>query len=381
MVRMMSRNAILLLMKCTCRIVLVILGLLGLMPLNSWAQADLPPPQSASAGVQSLPLSQAELDQLTAPIALYSDSLLGPILTAATYPLEIVEAHRWLQDPANAALRGDALATALQQQAWDLSVKSLIPIPRVLEEMDTNLEWTEQLGDAFLAQQGAVMDSIQRLRHKATAVGSLSSNPQQTVTTDDQDIEIAPADAGVVYVPYFDPNVIYGPWPWADLPPMYFEPPAGMILGDGMWIGYGSGFPILASYWGWGSWNWPQHSFGWAPGRVPGRNGSWVHNPVHRWGVPYRDSGVAARFEAQSESARRTVRGYPAVVPPREAPARSESPGVRSAPPAFESYGGGPRVREESARGAVSRSAPVSTPRAAPSSRGGGGGGGGGRPH
>jgi hypothetical protein len=326
------------------------------------------------------------LDQLTAPIALYPDPLVGQILTAATYPLEIVEARRWLQDPANAALRGDALTAALQGKSWDLSVKSLVAFPQVLEEMDRDLEWSEQLGDAFLAQQGAVMDSIQRLRHRAAAVGSLSSTPQQTVATDDQDIEIQPAEPGLVYVPYYDPNVIYGPWPWPDLPPMFFVAPPGMILSGGLWIGFGIGFPILAPFWGWCSWDWPHHYFGWTPGWRPGHNGPWLHNPVHRHGVPYRDNGVAARFQAQSEAARRDVRGYPASsegergsvsrpkVPtaPRQAPTRSVTPSYRPAPPAFESYGGGAQVREESARGAGSRSAPVAAPRAAGGARGGG---------
>jgi hypothetical protein len=385
-------------MKRTWRVAFGIFGLLSLVPPADRAQTG-PAAQQSPGYVQSAPLSEAQLEQLAAPIALYSDPLLGQILTAATYPLEIVEAHRWLQDPANAALRGAELTAALQQQPWDLSVKSLVPIPQVLQQLDTNLEWTEQLGDAFLAQQAGLMDAIQRLRHRAAAAGSLSSNPEQTVTTDDQDIEVAPADPAVVYVPYYDPGVVFGPWPWADLPPMYFLPPPGMVVGEGLWIGFGIGFPILAPFWGWGGWDWPHHYFGWVPGRVPGHDGPWTHNPVHRRGVPYRDNAVAARFQAQSEAARRDIRGYPATgerrapsveqrapaprggeAAPREAPPRTAAPAVRSAPPAFESYGGGSQVREESARGAGSRSAPVSAPHSAPSSHGGGSGGGGTRP-
>jgi hypothetical protein len=372
-------------MKKPFRIAFGVFGLLSLMSPNSWAQVD-PPAQGTYAGASTPLLSTAQLDQLTAPIALYPDPLVGQMLTAATYPLEIVEAHRWLQNPANAALRGDALTAALQQQSWDISVKSLVPFPQVLEEMDRDLEWSEQLGDAFLAQQGAVMDSIQRLRHRAAAAGSLSSTPAQTVTTDDQDIEIQPAEPDLVYVPYYDPNVIYGPWPWPDMPPMLFVAPPGMILSGGLWIGFGVGFPILAPFWGWCSWDWPNHYFGWVAGGVSGHNGPWVHNPIHRRGVPYRDNGVAARFQAQSEAARRDVRGYPArteaergvpvsrpEVPstPREAPTRSVTPSYRPTPPAFESYGGGTQVREESARGAGSRSAPVAAPRAAAGARGG----------
>jgi hypothetical protein len=362
-------------------IALGVVGLLSLMAPGSWAQVDAP----AQGGYASAPtplLSTAQLDQLTAPIALYPDPLVGQILTAATYPLEIVEAHRWLKDPGNAALRGDALAAALQQQSWDLSVKSLVPFPQVLEEMDQSLEWTEQLGDAFLAQQDAVMDSIQRLRHRAAAAGSLSSTPAQTVATEDEDIEIQPAQPGLVYVPYYDPNVIYGPWPWPDLPPMWFVAPPGMILESGLWIGFGVGYPILAPFWGWDSWNWPQHYFGWTPGRAPGHDGAWMHNPVHRHGVPYRDSGVAARFQARSEAARQEVRGYPASPEAQRGgvaarpQTRDVTPTYRAAPPAFESYGGGAQVREESARGAGSRSAPVAAPRGAGGSPGGGSRGG-----
>lgn len=368
------------------RVALGILGLLSLTSLDTWAQ-PAPAQEPTLAAAQSAPLSEAQLDQLTAPVALYSDPLVGQILTASTYPLEIVEAERWLQDPANSGLRGDALTAALQQQSWDLSVKSLVPFPWVLQMMDRDLEWTEQLGDAFLAQQGAVMDSIQRLRHQAAAAGSLTSTPQQTVSTEDHDIAIEPAEPGVVYVPFYDPNVIYGPWAWPGYPPYFFLAPAGLVVGDGLWIGFGVGFPVLAPFWGWCSWDWPHHGFGWAPGRGGGPTGPWVHDPTHRHGVPYRNQAVAARFQAQSEAARRDVRGFPAngegraaeehgaEGAQREAPAtapstRNGSPGVRPSPPAFESYGSGSQVRQESARGSFSRSAPP--PRSMPSPRGGG---------
>jgi hypothetical protein len=192
--------------------VALIIGVISVVPFNASAQ-PAPAGQLAPETPGQSTLSEGQLDQLTAPIALYSDPLVGQILTAASYPLEIVEAQRWLQDPANAALKGDALAAALQEQSWDLSVKSLVPFPQILQMMDSNLEWTERIGDAFLAQQDAVMDSVQRLRHRAAAAGSLTSTPQQTVSTEDQDIAIEPASPNVVYVPYYDPNVIYGPWP------------------------------------------------------------------------------------------------------------------------------------------------------------------------
>lgn len=171
------------------RLAVGIIGLAHLVAFNASAQ-PVPARQFAPAAPANSMLSEGQLDQLTAPIALYPDALVGQILMAATYPLEIVEAHRWLQDPANAALKGDELAAALQQQSWDLSVKSLVPFPQILQMMDNDLEWTERIGDAFLAQQSAVMDSIQRLRQRAAATGSLTSTPQETVSTEDQDIDI-----------------------------------------------------------------------------------------------------------------------------------------------------------------------------------------------
>jgi hypothetical protein len=362
----------------------LIIGVMSLMPFNASAQ-PAPAAQAAPASPGNSALSEAQLDQLTASIALYADPLIGQILTAATYPLEIVEAQRWLEDPANAALKGDQLAAALQEQSWDLSVKSLVPFPQIVQMMDTNLEWTEQIGDAFLAQQDAVMDSIQRLRRQAAAAGSLTSTPEQTVSTEDQDIAIEPANPDLVYVPYYDPNVIYGPWPWPDYSPFYFPPPPGIVVGSGLWIGFGIGFPILGPYWGWNRWDWRHHRLDLLAGHAGVRPGAWEHDPAHRLGVPYRGGNVAARFQARSEAARREVRGFPPAAEgerggagsargtdaaPREAPTRSSAPAYRAAPPAFESFGARSQVRQESQRGAFSRAAPAA--RSAPSSRGGG---------
>ena len=366
------------------RLVALIIGVISVVPLNASAQ-PAPAGQLAPETPEQSTLSEGQLDQLTAPIALYSDPLVGQILTAASYPREIVEAQRWLQDPANAALKGDALAAALQEQSWDLSVKSLVPFPQILQMMDSNLEWTERIGDAFVAQQDAVMDSIQRLRHRAAAAGSLTSTPQQTVSTEDQDIAIEPASPNVVYVPYYDPNVIYGPWPWPDYSPFYFLPPPGIVIGSGLWIGFGIGFPILGPFWGWNRWDWGHHRLDLVGGRAGVRTGPWEHDPAHRHGVPYRNGAVAARFQGLSEATRRDVRGFPppavgerggaasargAAIAPRETPTRTATPAYRAAPPAFESFGGRSQVRQESQRGAYSRSAPA--PRSAPSSRGGG---------
>ena len=159
------------------------------------------------ANAQGAPaISREQLDQLTAPIALYPDSLLSQVLMASTYPLEVVEANRWVRDLNNAKLTGDQLATTLQPMDWDPSVKSLVPFPQVLQMMDSRLDWTQKLGNAFLAQQADVMDSVQRLRAQARAAGNLQSNRQQVVRAEGPQIVIEPAAPQVVYVPYYNPG-------------------------------------------------------------------------------------------------------------------------------------------------------------------------------
>ena len=341
-----------------------------------------------------------QLDQLTAPIALYPDPLLGFILPASTYPLEVVEAARWLDDPAHATLKGEELSAAVDAQPWDPSVKSLLLFPEVLHLMDSHLEWTEQLGDAFLAQQADVMDSIQRLRQRALAQGTLQSTPQQIVATDQNAITIEPANPDVVYVPYYVPG-IFGSWEWPDYPPYFFALPPGVYIG-GAFIGFGIGIGFYEPWWGWYGFNWPgrgvvvyppheRH-----PGNPPrpypphprGSPQPWRHDPQHRGGVPYRDAATAARYQGADASARHAYRGFPAPAAP-PAPAREPAPRVttpmppaprpvtpmpapahekpaapapHAGPPVFESFGHGPQVRSEATRGSSSRSAPSAPP-------------------
>lgn len=260
---------------------LIALGALG--AASCFAQQ--PPPVDAGP-----PLSAAQLDSLTAPVALYPDALIAQILTAATYPLEVVEAAHWLEEPSNEALRGDALAAALELQGWDLSVKSLVPFPDTLRMMERNLQWTEQIGDAFLAQQSDVMDSIQRLRRLAIAAGTLSSTPQQTVSTEDGEIIVQPVGPDVVYVPYYDPAIVYGPWPWVESWPFILPPPPG-IYAHGPGIVFGVGFGVVGPLWGWSYWSWPHHDLFIHPNRphtLPMPPDRWRHDPDHRRGVPYR---------------------------------------------------------------------------------------------
>lgn len=364
-------------------VLLLAVGLVGFAKAQeATSSADTPP-----AGVE--PLTTAQLDQLTAPIALFPDPLLGSILAAATYPLEVVEAARWLDDPAHAALQGDGLAAALESQSWDPSVKFVVSFPGVLRMMNSNLEWTEELGDAFLAQQAEVMDSVQRLRQRAAANGSLKSTPQQMVSTQQNDITIEPASPDVIYVPYYVPAIVYGPWPWPDYPPAYFLVPPGDFYGGAL-IGFGIGISIFEPSWGWYGWDWPGHGFIVSPHRPrhgppprdPNLTGrAWQHDPDHRRGVPYRDSATAARYLGAEAASRHPFRGYPPPPSrPEDAarietstarervtpPVRQPTPTARPAPPAFESFGRGPQVRGEATRGSFSRSAP------APSFGGGG---------
>jgi hypothetical protein len=175
--------------------------------------------QSASEPV----FKQEELDQLAAPIALYPDPLVSQILIASTYPLEVVQADRFAKQ--NTSLKGDALTKALEAQTWDPSVKSLVNFPQVLTMMSEKLDWTQKLGDAFLAQQKAVMDTIQSLRAKAQAAGSLKTTKEQTVIVEQKIIKIEPASPQVIYVPAYNPTVVYGVWPYPASPPYYYYPP------------------------------------------------------------------------------------------------------------------------------------------------------------
>ena len=222
-----------------------------LVPCGAFAQ----PPGPAGGAA----FSPQELDQMCAPIALYPDSLLAQVLIAATYPDQVMDADRWLR--ANPGLRGDALNNALDGMNWDLSVKALAPFPQVLALLAEKPEWTDRLGQAFLAQQADVMDSIQKLRAKAQAAGNLRTTPEQQVVVKDNAIEIVPANPEVVYIPRYDPAVVYGSWWWPAYPPFVYAPVfPGVVVGAvgafGFWGSVAVG-PVWG--WGWGSWGWGSH--------------------------------------------------------------------------------------------------------------------------
>ena len=212
-----------------------------------FAEEDPQPPQAPPHAQQT----PDQLEQLVAPIALYPDSLVAQILAASTFPEQVVEADRWLQ--AHPDLKGDALGQAIDPQSWDPSVKALTAFPSVLGNMDKNLGWTSSLGDAYYNQQQDVMQAVQVMRQRAQAAGNLRSTSQQTVDDQDSAITIQPTNTEVVYVPAYDPWLVYGdplaPWPgWYAYPGIWF---GGPYLAFG--IGFDIGF-VGAFGWGWGQW-------------------------------------------------------------------------------------------------------------------------------
>ena len=220
--------------------------------LSAQDQQAPPPPAQGPPYAQQTP---EQLQRLVAPIALYPDSLVAQILAASTFPEQVVEADRWVQ--AHPDLKGDALGRAVDQQPWDPSVKALTAFPSVLGNMDKNISWTSSLGDAYYNQQQDVMDAIQVMRQKAEQAGNLKTTPQQVVTTQGSTVIIQPAEPDVVYVPAYDPWLVYGypiaAWPgWYPYPGIWFGGPY-LSFGFGFGIGGFGGFG-----WGWGHWgfNW-----------------------------------------------------------------------------------------------------------------------------
>jgi hypothetical protein len=217
------------------------------------AFADQADPFAAGPPAQT----SEQVQQLVAPIALYPDPLVAQILAASTYPTQVVEAWRWMQQ--HPALKGQQLAEAVDPQPWDPSVKALTHFPSVLDNMNTNLSWTSALGDAYVNEQDDVLNAVQILRERAKAAGSLQSTSQQTVTTDGQTIGVEPADPEVVYVPAYDPWLVYGDplvaYPgWVGVPGVFYDGP-DLYFGMGLGVGLVSGFG-----WGWNDWGFDWHN-------------------------------------------------------------------------------------------------------------------------
>ena len=336
-----------------------------LMPLLLAASAPAPGQTQAAppAGKEKAGFSAAQLEQMAAPIALYPDSLLMQILMASTYPLEIVQAQRWMQK--NSGLKGAALEEALKQTDWDASVKSLCGFPDVLKRLNENLDWTQDLGDAFLGQKTELLDAVQRMRGKAYEAGNLKTTEQHKVTRqEDKIIVIQPASPEVIYVPTYSCTVVYGPawtYPYYYYPPYYYAPPgygammftAGVVWGAAVWGG---------CHWGWGHtdvninvnrYNNFNNNTNINANRTnlkstTGNTANWNHDPEHRKGVNYNNATTAQRYGAREGSSRVTkdqARGYER---PSTQPARGQGAAASSAQ---RSAGGRPGAGDVSSAG------------------------------
>ncbi len=358
--------------------ILVSLLSLGLLfatwPQSLTAYQGAPPPQEAGPAPPYVQQTPEQLQQLVAPIALYPDSLVAQILAASTFPEQVVEADRWLQE--HQGLQGEALGRAVDQQPWDPSVKALTAFPSVLGNMDKNLSWTSSLGDAYYNQQAEVMDAVQAMRQRAEQAGNPQTTPQQTVTNQGSTIVVQPANPDIVYVPAYDPWIDYGdpidPWPgWYPYPGIWFGGPY-LSFGIGFGIGFFGGFG-----WGWNHWgcNWGGRFATFGGGRYYSRSntfynrnafyrgggmrgggfnqggvarggafnrgggvrgGAYNRGGVARGGVFNRPGATARAFNGNRQAAR----GYAAP--------RGQS-GVRSG--AFSNYGHGGQARSFSSRG------------------------------
>lgn len=277
------------------------------------------PPPVAGNTPPGQPLSAQQLDDLVAPIALYPDPLVGEVLAAATYPLEIVEANQWVLD--HPKWKPSKLMDEAKKQKWDPSVQGLVAFPQVLARLSQDVNWTTALGNAFLAQQKDLMDAVQHMRSEAYSRGTLKSTPQQTVTTQTQggqsDIAIEPVNPNVWYVPYYNPAYVWGPPVWGYYPPILYP---GIDIGFDWGIGIDLGL-FFGGWggWGWGGWGWAPnwfggvvfvnnsffHRFGFREFHGPGAFGNsvWEHDPAHRLGVPYANRELATRYAGRELSA------------------------------------------------------------------------------
>jgi hypothetical protein len=293
------------------RSVTAIICAISILPGNVvlWAIQQQPQSTSTNAASQDAKLTNDQLDSLVAPIALYPDPLLAQTLVACTYPLEIVQLQQWLGQ--NKKLKGKELTAAVEKQNWDPSIQAMAAFPDLVKQLAESIKWTDELGNAFLAQQNDVMDAVQRMRAKAVEKGALKSSEQQTVETKVVEnktvVVVQPAKTEVVYVPSYDPVAVWGS-PYYPYPPVAYPyyPAGGMLLGFGVGVAIGAA-------WGGGGWGW---NAGWggnnnininrnntfvnnsnrAGNRYGGANGSWQHNPAHRGGAPYGNRATANRY-------------------------------------------------------------------------------------
>src|SRR3569623_1306578 len=298
-----------------CGNIMLALALLLTAPVVALAQAANTPstqgnepqpapqaaPNPAAAATTDQLLKPEQLEALVAPIALYPDDLLANVLAASTYPLEVVQADRWVTG--NKALKDDALKKEVEKQSWDESVKALVSVTAVLSMMSEKNDWTKNLGDAVLAQQPDVMDAIQRLRAKAQANNKLATTKQQKVSVKTQDkkqvIAIESAETDKIYVPYYNPATVYGTWPYEEYPPYYFAAPPYIgtgVVAAGLAFGVGWAIGRWGNYWS-GGCNWGNNNFYVNHiNKINNVGNAWQHRSEHRQGVRYNNANVAQHF-------------------------------------------------------------------------------------
>jgi Protein of unknown function (DUF3300) len=281
------------------------------LPVSAQEQPGQQPQQPQA---QQQPLTQQQLQQLVAPIALYPDALLAQVLTASTYPLEVTMAARWSEKNQN--LKGAALQDAMQQQPWDPSVKGLTSVPQVLVMMNEKLDWTSQLGEAFLAQPDDVQNAIQALRRQAETTGNLKSSKEQKVSKvaaaprsgyvgPPEYIVIEPLEPDYIYVPVYDPVLVYGPgfWP-AAYAPFFWHPPwwtVGPVFGFGSALFVG---PALWYHYNWGSGGFAAiqtnaalySKFNKVNVAGGGQFQNWKFDPAHRGNVQFKNTNLQQQF-------------------------------------------------------------------------------------
>jgi hypothetical protein len=294
------------------------------------AQSPAPAPaaQNAPAATPAPVFKKEQIDQFMAPIALYPDALLSQMLMASTYPSDVADAAAWSK--ANPKATGDAAVKQVANQSWDPSVQSLVAFPPVIAQMGAHPDWVRNVGDAFLAQPDDVMGSVQRLRAQAQKAGNLKSTEQQKVIVQQSAptttiIQIEPADPQVVYVPSYNPTVVYGTWAYPAYPPPYYPPPPGyyhpVATGLAAGLAFGTGIAVANSLWGGCDWghndvniNVNRYNNMNVNNRISGNgNTNWNHNAANRRGTPYRGTATQQRFNQGVGGAqqRQAFRGQP----------------------------------------------------------------------
>ncbi len=289
-------------------------GLRALIACVALVAALLAPSGDARAQGASR-YTQPELEQLLAPIALYPDSLLAQVLMASAYPAEVRMAADWLRRNPTFKDKGDAAVRAVDAQPWDPAVRSLVAFPSVLEQMDANPDWTQQVGDAFIEQRPEVMSAVQALRTRAQLAGNLQSNERWTVSSEDRTIVINNPAPTTVYVPSYNPTVVYGPWPYTAYPPVYLPPPPGYYVGSALASGIAFGVGIAVTNAIWGGFNWGGNDVNININNFNNihvsnkqnylrTNGRWEYDRTHRRDVPIGDRSSRDRVQKTALSNR-----------------------------------------------------------------------------